>query len=175
MTKQLVFPQKEASNAALKESLNNRRVELDHVQANILAELSAIKQTRSDFDSTLRMASRYMHRPRIADKARTSPAATVLAVAVRGRIGALISAMATTCGPPPSAPTGRASSRRQMTRPPTSGTPISRRWRRKTSRAGLRAPRRRAGCRVTRCNRAEMVLRLYQAAPSRRLCIRSPR
>src|SRR5262249_19746755 len=45
-----------ASNAALKESLNSRQVEIDHAQANILAELSAAKLSRSDFDGALRLA-----------------------------------------------------------------------------------------------------------------------
>ena len=42
----------------------------------------------------------------------------------RRRTGDLLSvAMTALCIPPPSAPTGRASSRRQTTRPPASGTP----------------------------------------------------
>src|SRR5215831_966172 len=48
----------QASNAALQESLNRRKVELDHAQANILAELSASKLSRGDFDSALRLAAR---------------------------------------------------------------------------------------------------------------------
>src|SRR5262249_7613905 len=54
----------QASNAALKESLNRRQVELDHAQANILAELSGIALLRSQFDSALRLAS---HSPKMAD------------------------------------------------------------------------------------------------------------
>src|SRR5262249_6594968 len=74
----------QASNAALKESLNRRQVELDHAQANILAELSGAKLSRSEFDSALRLASRGT---RIdialpADKIRASPAAAALAAAV---------------------------------------------------------------------------------------------
>ena len=73
----------QASNAALQESLNRRQVELDHAQANILAELSAAR-SRSDFDSALRLAS---HGTRIdlalpADKTRAVPAAAALAAAV---------------------------------------------------------------------------------------------
>jgi TIR domain len=71
-------------NAALNDSLNRRQVDLDLAQANILAELSAAKLSRSDFDSALRLASRGT---RIdlglpADKARASPAAAALAAAV---------------------------------------------------------------------------------------------
>src|SRR5262249_17562242 len=74
----------QASNAALQESLNRRKVELDHAQANILAELSAVKLSRSEFDSALRLAS---HGTRIdlalpADKTRASPARAALAAAV---------------------------------------------------------------------------------------------
>jgi WD40 repeat protein len=74
----------QASNAALKESLNTRQVELAHAQANILAELSAAKLSHSDFDSALRLAS---HGTRIdlalpADKTGASPAAAALAAAV---------------------------------------------------------------------------------------------
>src|SRR5262249_50545437 len=47
----------QASNAALKESLNRRQVELDHAQANILAELSAAKLSRTDVNTALRLAS----------------------------------------------------------------------------------------------------------------------
>src|SRR5262245_9836948 len=43
----------QAGNAALKESLDRRQVELDHAQANFLAELSANKLSRGDFDSAL--------------------------------------------------------------------------------------------------------------------------
>jgi WD40 repeat protein/energy-coupling factor transporter ATP-binding protein EcfA2 len=74
----------QASNTALKESLNTRQVELDHTQANILAELSAARLSRGDFDSALRLASRGT-RIDLAlppDKTRASPAATALAVAV---------------------------------------------------------------------------------------------
>jgi hypothetical protein len=44
--------------AALNESLNRRQVALDHAQANILAELSAAKLSRREFDSALRLALR---------------------------------------------------------------------------------------------------------------------
>ena len=40
--------------AALNESLNTRQVALDHAQANNLAELSAVKLSRDEFDSALR-------------------------------------------------------------------------------------------------------------------------
>jgi len=40
--------------AALNESLNRRQVALDHAQANNLAELSAVKLSRDEFDSALR-------------------------------------------------------------------------------------------------------------------------
>src|SRR5262245_60945102 len=74
----------QASNAALKESLNRRKVGPDHAQANILAELSAAKLSRTDVNSALRLAS---HGTRIdlalpADKTRASPAAASLAAAV---------------------------------------------------------------------------------------------
>src|SRR5262249_31606734 len=74
----------QASNAALQESLNRRQIDLDHAQANILAELSAAKLTRNDFDSAIRLAS---HGTRIdlalpADKTRASPATVALATAV---------------------------------------------------------------------------------------------
>jgi uncharacterized membrane-anchored protein YhcB (DUF1043 family) len=66
------------------ESLNIRQVELDHAQANILAELSASKLSRSDFDSALRLAARgaRIDLALPADKSRASPAAAVLAAAV---------------------------------------------------------------------------------------------
>src|SRR6516165_2336434 len=41
----------QASNAALKESLNARQVELDHAEANILAEISAAKLSRGELYS----------------------------------------------------------------------------------------------------------------------------
>jgi uncharacterized membrane-anchored protein YhcB (DUF1043 family) len=88
----------QASNAALNESLDRRKVELDHAneslnrrqlelehaQANFLAELSAAKLSRGDLNSALRLAS---HGTRIdlalpADKTRASPAAAALATAV---------------------------------------------------------------------------------------------
>jgi WD40 repeat protein len=74
----------QASNAALKESLNTQQVELRHAQANLLAELSAAKLSRGDLNSALRLAS---HGTRIdlalpADKTRASPAAAALAAAV---------------------------------------------------------------------------------------------
>jgi dipeptidyl aminopeptidase/acylaminoacyl peptidase len=70
--------------AALNESLNRRQVALDHAQANILAELSASKLSRSDFDSALRLAARgaRIDLALPADKSRASPAAAVLAAAV---------------------------------------------------------------------------------------------
>src|SRR5262249_47415538 len=48
----------QATNVALNESLNKRQVDLDRAQANILAELSAVRLSRSDFDSALRLAAR---------------------------------------------------------------------------------------------------------------------
>jgi hypothetical protein len=56
----------------------------EHAQANILAELSAAKLTRSDFDSALRLASRgtRIELALPADKTRASPAAAALAAAV---------------------------------------------------------------------------------------------
>jgi WD40 repeat protein len=44
-------------SAALNESLNKRQVELDHAQANILAELSGTKLSRHELDAALRLAS----------------------------------------------------------------------------------------------------------------------
>jgi WD40 repeat protein len=66
------------------ESLNKRQIELDHAQANVLAELSAAKLSSTDFDSALRLASRgtRIDLALPADKARASPAAAELAVAV---------------------------------------------------------------------------------------------
>src|SRR5262249_44938688 len=74
----------QASNAALKESLNRRQVALDHAQANILAELSGIALLRSQFDSALRLASRgtRIDLALPVDKTRASPAAAALAAAV---------------------------------------------------------------------------------------------
>jgi energy-coupling factor transporter ATP-binding protein EcfA2 len=73
----------QASNTALNETLNRRQVELDHAQANFLAELSAAKLSRSDFDGALRLASRgtRIDLALPADKARASPAAAALAFA----------------------------------------------------------------------------------------------
>src|SRR5262245_36401507 len=73
-----------ASNAALQESLNRRQIELDHAQANILAELSAAKLSRSDLYSAIRLASRgtRIDLALPADKTRASPAAAALAAAV---------------------------------------------------------------------------------------------
>jgi hypothetical protein len=45
--------------------LARQETALQHAQANILAELSAVKLLRSDFDSALRLASRG-NRPRVA-------------------------------------------------------------------------------------------------------------
>src|SRR5215831_5449351 len=45
------IPSKQARNTELKDSLNTRQVELEHAQANLLAELSAVKLSRGDFDS----------------------------------------------------------------------------------------------------------------------------
>jgi WD domain, G-beta repeat len=74
----------QASNAALNDSLNRRQIELDHAQANILAELSAAKLSRGDIGSALRLAS---SGTRIdlalpADITRASLAAAALAAAV---------------------------------------------------------------------------------------------
>jgi hypothetical protein len=68
----------------LNESLSRRQVALDHAQANILAELSAAKLSRSDFDSALRLASRgtRIDLALPADKTRASPAAAALAAVV---------------------------------------------------------------------------------------------
>src|SRR5262249_21475406 len=56
----------------------------EHAQANILAELSAPKLLRSNFDSAIRLASRgtRIDLALPADKTRASPAAAALAVAV---------------------------------------------------------------------------------------------
>jgi hypothetical protein len=52
---------------ALNESLNRRHIELDHAQANILAEVSTAKLSHNDLDSALRLASSgTSHRPRVA-------------------------------------------------------------------------------------------------------------
>src|SRR5262249_9581538 len=82
----------QASNVALTESLNRRQIELDHAQANILAELSAAKLSRSEFDSALKLASRgtSIDLALPADNTRASTAAAVLAAAVslaRWRLG----------------------------------------------------------------------------------------
>jgi hypothetical protein len=74
----------QASNAALKESLNSRQVEIDHAQANILAEISAAKLSRGELYSAIRLASRgtRIDLALPADKTRASPAAAALAAAV---------------------------------------------------------------------------------------------
>jgi hypothetical protein len=61
-----------------------QRDALAHAQANILAELSAAKVSRSDLDSALRLASRgtRIDLALPADKTRASPAAAALAAAV---------------------------------------------------------------------------------------------
>jgi dipeptidyl aminopeptidase/acylaminoacyl peptidase len=46
----------QASNSALNESLNRRQLDLDHAQANILAELSGTKLLSGELDSALRLA-----------------------------------------------------------------------------------------------------------------------
>src|SRR5262249_51208988 len=64
--------------------LAGQEVALAHAQANILAELSAAKLSRSDFDSALRLASRgtRIDLALPADKTRATPAAAALAAAV---------------------------------------------------------------------------------------------
>jgi hypothetical protein len=117
---------------ALNESLNRRQIELDHAEANILAELSAASLSRSDFDRALRLASRgtRIDLALPADKTRASPAAAALAAAV-----SQANCRFALCGhdngvyPPPSAATSGAASRRQRTTPPVSGTPRARRSR----------------------------------------------
>ena len=128
----------QASNAALQESLNRRQVELDHAQANILAELSAAKLSRSDFDSALRLASlgTRIDLALPADKVRASAASAALAAAVSQANWRFI--LGGNTGPVSSAafsPDGCASSPPQWTRPPGSGTP--------------RAPRRSRSCAAT--------------------------
>src|SRR5262249_8589956 len=115
--------------------LNRRQVDLEHAQANFLAELSAAKLSRSDFDSALRLASRgtRIDLALPADKTRASPAAAALAAAVsqaiwRFALGGHDGAVT----PGASGRTDRKSSRRQTTRPPASGMP--------------RAPRRSRSC-----------------------------
>src|SRR6516225_4546028 len=65
-------------------ALAESKQQLDHAQANILAELSAAKLSRIDFDSALRLASRgtRVDLALPAGKARASPAAAALAAAV---------------------------------------------------------------------------------------------
>jgi dipeptidyl aminopeptidase/acylaminoacyl peptidase len=74
----------QASNAALNDSLNRRQIDLEHAQANILAELSASKLSRSDFDSALRLAARgaRIDLSLPAEAVKASPAAAALAAAV---------------------------------------------------------------------------------------------
>src|SRR6516162_8614267 len=64
--------------------LAESRQQLDHAQANILAELSAAKLSSSDFDSALRLASRgtRIDLALPADETRTSPATFALTAAV---------------------------------------------------------------------------------------------
>src|SRR6516164_3050939 len=66
------------------EQLARQEVALAHAQANILAELSAVKLSQSYFDSALRLASRgtRIDLALPADKTRASPAAAALAAAV---------------------------------------------------------------------------------------------
>src|SRR6516162_16684 len=65
------------------EQLARQEVALAHAQANILAELSAVKLSQSYFDSALRLASRgtRIDLALPADKTRASPAAAALAAA----------------------------------------------------------------------------------------------
>jgi hypothetical protein len=73
-----------ASNAALQESLNRQRIELDHARANILAGFSGTKLSHAEIDSALRLA---LHGTGIdlalpSDASKASPAAAALATAV---------------------------------------------------------------------------------------------
>src|SRR5262252_8180935 len=65
-------------------ALTESRQQLEHARANLLAELSAAKLSRSDFDSALRLASRGtgigLALP--ANKTRASPAGAALAAAI---------------------------------------------------------------------------------------------
>ena len=74
----------QASNAELRSVLDRRQVDLDHAQANFLAELSATKLSRGDLDSALRLASRgtRIDLALPVDKTRASPAAVALAAVV---------------------------------------------------------------------------------------------
>src|SRR5262249_60784261 len=68
---------------------NKRQVQLDHAQANILAEVSTAKLSHNDLDSALRLAS---SGTRIdlalpADQTRASPAAAVSQVNWRFALG----------------------------------------------------------------------------------------
>ena len=83
-TKGTALSAEQASSAKLKTSLDRREIELDHAQANILAELSGAKLSRGEFDSALRLAS---HGIRIdlalpSGATNASPAAAALAAAV---------------------------------------------------------------------------------------------
>jgi len=74
----------QASNAELKSALDRRQLELEHAQANILAELSGTKLLYTELDSALRFAARGtridLTLPR--DAARVSSATAALAAAV---------------------------------------------------------------------------------------------
>jgi len=108
--------------AALAES----EQQLDHAHANIIALQSENNLLRADDDSALRLASLGTRidlslRP---DTIGTSPAAVALAVAVsRGRWRRTLGGHDGAVNSAASAPTDRASSRRQGTRPPASGMP----------------------------------------------------
>src|SRR6516225_11646291 len=81
-------------------ALAESRQQLDHAQANILAELSAAKLSRGEIESALRLASRgtRIDLALPADKTRASPAAAALAAAVsRANCVSFSVAMTTTC------------------------------------------------------------------------------
>ena len=87
--------QRASEQRRLKNSLNKRQLELDHAQANILAELSGTKLLRGELDSALRLAS---HGTRIdlalpSDAVKASRPLPRSRLRFRRRIGACLAAM----------------------------------------------------------------------------------
>jgi hypothetical protein len=56
-TKETEIAAEQASNAALRQSLNARQIALDHAQASFIGQLSETKLSRADIDGALRLAS----------------------------------------------------------------------------------------------------------------------
>jgi hypothetical protein len=74
----------QARNAALRDSLNKRQLDLDHAEANFLGQLSETKLSRGEISSALRLASRgtRVDLALPSDAVKASTAAAALAAAV---------------------------------------------------------------------------------------------